>query len=80
MVGGLRLFDDEDREVSGTLALLDIMQLMEDGALSPTSPLLGPLAPGTYRLEVEFSMGATMSRTVDLNGEPELELPLRAPR
>jgi hypothetical protein len=68
--------DAEGREVSGMLALTELMAVFGDG-FSSKEHRVGPLPPGRYRVTAELGDGRKLKKPVTLTGRPERKMKLR---
>lgn len=72
----LRVFDEDDRDVSGLGSIQDMERAMAEG-FSTREQRIGPLPPGRYRVEGVAEGGARAAKPVTLDGQPERKLRLR---
>ncbi len=72
----LRVYDENEREVSGLGSMQDVERAMTEG-FSTREQKIGPLPPGRYRVEGTAQDGARAAKPVTLNGQPERRLRLR---
>jgi hypothetical protein len=68
--------DEDGREVSGMIALSEIMKMFSEGGFSSTEQRVGPLPPGKYRVRVTLANGNSQMKPVTLTGQPERTLPI----
>jgi len=72
----LRVFDEDQREVSGLGSMQDVERAMTEG-FSTREQKIGPLPPGRYRVEGTAQDGGHAAKPVTLNGQAERKLRLR---
>ena len=72
----LRVYDENEREVSGLGSMQDVERAMTEG-FSTREQKIGPLPPGRYRVEGTAQDGARAAKPVTLNGQAERKLRLR---
>lgn len=70
------VLDANHREMNGMLGLEEIMQRYS-GGLDDAAQRVGPLPPGTYRVEAIAADGRSASKQVTLSGQDERKLKLR---
>ncbi len=68
--------DDQGREVSGMLSMADVMAGAGAG-FAGKEQLVGPLAPGRYRVTAISDDGRETSKPVTVGGQPERKVTLR---
>ena len=73
----ISVVDDRGHEVSGMLTMDEIMSMM-GGGFSSKEQRVGPLPPGTYTVTAVLDDGRTAKKKVDLDGQEERSLKLRA--
>ena len=72
----VRVVDPNGHEVTGMLSMQDIMENFGSG-FSSSVQRVGPLAPGSYRVEVTAEDGRSSSKSVTLDGRAERKLTVR---
>jgi hypothetical protein len=72
----LRVYDEAGREVSGLSGAQDMERTLTEG-VSTREQLVGPLAPGRYRVEALAEDGRRAAKPVSLSGQDERKMRLR---
>jgi len=69
--------DENGREVSGMIALSDLMKMFGENGFSTTEHRIGPLPQGKYTVRAAGPDGRIVSKPVSLTGQSERKLTLR---
>jgi uncharacterized GH25 family protein len=70
------VLDSSGRQVNGMLSFQDMVEAMQKGFTS-LEQRVGPLPPGSYKVTATAANGASTTKPVTLNGQPERSLRIK---